>query len=567
MTHEIKYIDTRTGKKTIEFDSYFLHSKYDPIKEAQRIAEKEYTENFVHIVFGYGYGYIVDELKKLIDDEVIIVIDPFKEELNISDDTIYGINQIEEFQTQLSSSLENLSREIKVICSLNYEKIAPEFYKEVLQCVKDVQRSNQVDENTIRLGSESWQENYVKNLPLLIKDCPLTHIEKLKDTPVVIASGGPSLIKQLPLLQSIRNNIILVAAGSTINSLLEHNIEPDYVVTIDGSEANYHHFENISIKNAKLIYGLSSNYKIQYEWTNERYAFLTTGDVKVQKIIEDKYGVELPLIAGGGSVANFTLTVARKLSSGPIALIGQDLAYTNLQTHASGNKFAMEIDDAFLKNRDAFETEGYYEDKVMTDYPLHSMKLAFEDLIKFLPNSSTIFNCTEGGVKIKGFEQIEFKEFCEAYAKNPKVIIKQLNTIGKKWDIIHLGLEEEIRVYKSIDQRLKDIILKLKQDRLKKFFSAQTIKLLDNMDKFLSEKLDYLMFDRIADPLIADVLRNYKGKKSENDEEKFDRVFNQNLELYCRLQEAVSKTKTYTEEAIKLGDELNARINGSNREL
>lgn len=564
MTHEIKYIDTRTGNKTIEFDNYLLHSKYDPIKEAQRIAEREYTENFVHIVFGYGCGYLVDELKKMVEDEVIIVIDPFKVELNISDDTIYGENQIDDFQAKLSSSLENLSREVKVICSSNYDKIAPEFYKEVLQCVKDVQRSNQVDENTIRLGSESWQENYVKNLPLLMKDGSIEQIKKLKDTPLVIASGGPSLIKQLALLQSIRNNIILVAAGSTINSLLEHNIEPDYVVTIDGSEANYHHFEDISVKNAKLLYGLSSNYKIQYEWTNERYAFLTTDDVKVQKIIEDKYGVELPLIAGGGSVANFTLTVARKLSSGPIALIGQDLAYTNLQTHASGNKFAMEIDEAFLKNRDAFETEGYNGEQVMTDYPLHSMKLAFEDLIKFLPNSSTIFNCTEGGVRIKGIEQIKFKEFCETYAKNSIDVIKRVNNIGKKWGVIRLGLEEEIRVYKTIDQRLKDLILKLKQDRLKKFFSTQTIKLLDNMDNFLSEKLDHLMFDRIADPLIADVLRNYKGKKSEKDEEKFDRVYNQNLELYCRLQEAVLKTKIYTEEAIKLGDELNDRINGSN---
>lgn len=564
LTHEIKYIDTRTGNKTIEFDSYLLHSKYDPIKEAQRIAEKEYTENFVHIVFGYGCGYLVDELKKMVEDEVIIVIDPFKVELNISDDTIYGENQIDDFQDKLSSSLENLSREVKVICSLNYDKIAPEFYKEVLQSVKDVQRSNQVDENTIRFGSESWQENYIKNLPLLTKDYPFTHIEKLKDTPVVIASGGPSLIKQLPLLQSIRNNIILIAAGSTINSLLEHNLEPDFVVTIDGSKANYHHFEDISIKNAKLIYGLSSNYNIQYEWKNERYAFLTTDDVKVQKIIEDKYGVELPLIAGGGSVANFTLTVARKLSLGPIALIGQDLAYTNLQTHASGNKFAMKIDDAFLKNRDAFETEGYYGDQVMTDYSLHSMKLAFEELIKVLPHSSTIYNCTEGGVKIKGFEQIKFNEFCEAYAVRPVVVMKQSKVTEKSWNTIRQGLEEEIRAYKTINQRLTDIILKIKQDRLKKFFSTQTIKLLDNMDKILREKLDYLMFDRIADPLIADVLRNYKGRKNEKEEEKFDRVYNQNLELYCRLQEAVLKTKTYTEEAIKLGDELNDRINGSN---
>lgn len=432
MTHEIKYIDTRTGNKTIEFDSYLLHSKYDPIKEAQRIAEKEYTENFVHIVFGYGCGYLVDELKKLLEDEVIIVIDPFKIELNINDDTIYGKNQINDFKTQLSSSLENLSREVKVICSLNYDKIAPEFYKEVLQSVKDVQRSNQVDEYTIRTGSEGWQENYIKNLPLLIRDQPLSHNSKFNDVPVVIASGGPSLTKQLPLLQSIRENIILVAAGSTINSLLKHDIEPDYVVTIDGSEANYHHFENIHSNKTKLIYGLSSNYKIQYEWKNERYAFLTTDDVKVQEIIEKKYGVDLPLIAGGGSVANFTLTVATNLSSGPIALIGQDLAYTDLQTHASGNKYAMRIDDEFLEKRDAFQTEGYYGEQVMTDYPFHAMKLAFETLITILPNIPTIYNCTEGGVKIKGVEQVTFKEFCKKFAIHPVELDKQSKFEEKK---------------------------------------------------------------------------------------------------------------------------------------
>lgn len=564
MTHEIKYIDTKTGNKTIEFDSYLLHSKYDPIKEAQRIAEKEYTENFVHIVFGYGCGYLVDELKKMIEDEVIVVIDPFKIELNINDDTIYGKNQIDEFKTQLASSLENLSREVKVICSLNYDKIAPEFYKEVLQCVKDVQRSNQVDEYTIRTGSEGWQENYIKNLPLLIRDQPLSNNSKFNDVPVVIASGGPSLTKQLPLLQSIRENIILVAAGSTINSLLKHDIEPDYVVTIDGSEANYHHFENIHSNKTKLIYGLSSNYKIQYEWKNERYAFLTTDDVKVQEIIEKKYGVDLPLIAGGGSVANFALTVATNLSSGPIALIGQDLAYTDLQTHASGNKYAMRIDDEFLEKRDAFQTEGYYGEQVMTDYPFHAMKLAFETLITILPNIPTIYNCTEGGVKIKGVEQVTFKEFCEKFAIRPVELDKQSKFEEKKWETIRLGLEEEVKVYQTINNRLKEVILKLKKDWLKKFFSPQTIKVLNSIDKLLREKLANLMFERIADPLIADVLRNYKGKKNEEEEEKFNRVYNQNLELYCRLQEAVSKTKIYTEEAIKLGDELNARINGSN---
>lgn len=87
------------------------------------------------------------------------------------------------------------------------------------------------------------------------------------------------------------------------------------------------------------------------------------------------------------------------ITTGPIALIGQDLAYTENLTHANNNKNQKSVDDSYFKKRNAFQVEGYFDDLVMTDYVFYSMKNSFEQIHKKIKHSASIFNCTEGGLK------------------------------------------------------------------------------------------------------------------------------------------------------------------------
>lgn len=552
---KINYLETKDKNITIEVNGYLLHSKYNPVKEAEKFVEKELNQQLVNIIFGFGKGYLSDAIQKLdVSKEKILFIEPIQEFEVFNQEqfeVLYGFD-IEKIQLTIESKLKFFSRKIKVICAPNYDKLFSNQYLDLLQKVKEIQNLNIVYNNTVQGLSDVWQENTIHNNLYINKAYSLNKLKKYYDCPIVIASGGPSLIQQLPLLQKVRDNVILIAAGSTINTLLKYQIEPDYVISIDGSEANYtNHFKHLDLERTQLFFSSTSHYKIQKHYKNVQFAFLDTREEKLHKYLSEIYDLELPQILGGGSVANFSLSIGRFLTTGPIALIGQDLAYTNGQTHAEGNKNFKQANADFLKRQDAFEIEGYYEDKVLTDFSLFSMKESFEEIMQQIEGKETIFNCTEGGLKIKLMNQISFSKFCEKYVdSNEKVIMYKNKTFNPDYAKVAVNFRREMGVYKSIIVEIKLALQALKRNTLKTEFSPSILKTLDSVDEKIAKLMKKAVMERINDPITIDVMTKYEAPISETDEERYIRVYNQNLELYERLLAAAEQTIQYTKDVL-----------------
>lgn len=549
----VNYIATKTGLDTVELNGYLLHSKYDPIKEAERIVQKEHKENYVHVLFGYGLGYIADVLRTTMKNkEELIIIEPFKKSLCPENDNVIEAVNEDFIRSEIWKVLSYHRRDIRIICSPNYDKLAGEEYITLLKTIKEIQYLKGISENTIRISNESWQENHIKNLVCATQDYDLSDLFKAYNCPVVIASGGPSLTKQLPLLKKIRNQIILIAAGSTINSLLNEHIEPDYIVTVDGGEANYLHFKDLKPTNSALLYCLTSNYKIQHEYKGERYAFLPLVGNHVANRLHNDYQLKLPVIPGGGSVANFALTIAKYITSGPIVLIGQDLAYTNNLSHAAHNKLQKVADEKFYKDQDAIEVEGYYGDKVMTDYPLLAMKESFEMIHQNIRHTAPVYNSTEGGLKIKYFDQIPFEQFIDKYVNIDE--IKKIKTPETTNSLISLSnvLNNEVKNYEKIEKLCNDAISVLKRDEIKGVFSNNTIKTLNKVDKEMKEYLKEVLIDDMITPITMDVMRYFKEKEGETPGERFERTFNQNMYMYSRFLDVMKITRAFTIDATKM---------------
>ncbi|WP_338652588.1 6-hydroxymethylpterin diphosphokinase MptE-like protein [Lysinibacillus sp. Y5S-8] len=563
--YNIEYITTNNNLKTIRVNNFFLHSKYNPIQEAKRIVEKEFEPNFVHVVFGYGLGYIIDELnRKLRKNGKLIVIDPlfkeFKGEViaNTLSFTLIEEVKSEVIEEALATNLANLSTQVKVICSPNYDKILREEYLVVLETIKTVQRLHQIGENTSRQFSLDWQENYVHNILHSYMNHSLIELEKLYDCPIIVISGGPSLKKQILKVKEIKDNIITIASGSTINSLLHHGIEPDYVISIDGGIANYNHFKEISNIKSQLIFGFSSHYKIQEIFSNEKYALLDIGDSEFQNYLKNVFSLEVPLIAGGASVANFAFTVACYMTSGPIAIIGQDLAYTDNKSHEDSNKHFIEVDEAYKKSRGMFEITGYYNDKVLTDYAFLLMKKDFERLNRHIQHPSPIFNCTEGGAKIEGMEQIPFTEFCNLYIigeTNNKVNVRSKPN-SKNSDFFIEKMQAEIAIYNNIIGEIQVGLAKLNNNKSNVIFEKSVLRELDKIDKLIKKYKEKTAMNHIFDPITMDVLRNYAPVPNESSQAAYERAFNQNKELYSRLLEAFKISRQYVSDVIKNTNKL-----------
>lgn len=548
---KLEFIQTKTGEETLKINNYLVHSKYNPIREAKQLAEKYYLPHHVHIIFGYGCGYLIEELiKRRAFQEIIIVIDPLFDnnllEIHRNENNVYYFKS--EVIATMELLLNSIAGEARVnfhaICTPNYEKVFPEMYKALLMKVREIQYKNRTNDYTLLRYAKDWQRNFIQNLRNLVSDYNIESLYKKYNCPAVIASGGPSLSKQIALLKEYRDSVVLIAAGSTINTLLANDIEPDYVVTIDGGEPNYNHFKDLHLEKSKIIYSMQNHYKINQSFKNRGYVIGTLGFKKLHLFLQNELNVNLPILEWGGSVAHSAFNVAQYITTGPIALIGQDLAYTNNLTHAESNKNARKIDEDFIKKYEAFQVEGYDGDQVWTNPVFQSMKLDFEAMIMASPPSVTFYNCTEGGVKINGFNQIAFKEFISKYISNETAARDAEEIVDKTYSYdtkqVLDGILENLMNMETIVHEGLELIQK-SQSKLQ--FDAKVLKSLNKIDKKIQKLIDKLPMEPMTSSITIDILQNYLPKENETSVETFERVSAQTKKLYSQLLEAINFTR------------------------
>jgi len=554
----VEELQTKNELTTLKVNGYYIHSKYNPVQEAERLAENFYKAHHVHVLFGYGCGYLVDAvLQKMQFEEPLIVIDPLFDEGKIvvqkrhEQLVIFNSTVIESFNFYLKQFIKDVRLKFQVFCLPNYDRLFPEMYREILSQVKDVQMSNQSNDTTLILNGERWQRNFTDNLFNFTKDYSLALLYQKYSCPVIIASGGPSLNKQLPLLKKIADKVIIIAAGSTIRSLIAENIYPQYVLSIDGAEINYTHFEGLTLDKIRLIYTLFNYPKIRNLFKNPGYVVDTAGWAAFTRYIRNELNVELPITGGGASVANHIFSVAQYISSGPIALIGQDLAFTNNTTHAANNKQTEKVDENYLKKVRAFQVEGYHGDLVWTTQSLNTMKVNFEESLGYNYPKVPFFNCTEGGVKIRGFKQSTFQEFCNKYVSNKKITLVE-HDIGEKINYnVEEVIEKQVKLYDKLINIFTDGLKELKTNRSNVVFEERVLKKLDKIEEKSHEILKKLPIESIVSPLTLRIKRGYLPKENETKEEAYIRVYNQTKDLYTEMIEAIKNTKEYTKETLK----------------
>lgn len=552
--YDIEETQSKIGLPILKINNYILHSKYDPIKEAQQFADRHFKSGHIHFVFGYGRGYFIEQLlTKCTNDELIVVVEPIIKNIKVKHPHLKIIesNKGSVLKEEIGK-LNTVISQKAVLCSPNYDKLCVQEYKIFLEIINNKFKLDNVNEITVRRYSIEWQRNYLLNLNNSRGDAPLSDLYNSFEFPVVIASGGPSLTKQLPLLKKVRKNVVLIAAGSTVNTLQANNIKPDFVVSIDGGEPNYQHFKEVFYNDVSLIYSMLHHYKINDSFQSLNYYFLPEHLPTLKQHFDSISDSSITTCFLGMSVANTAFEIALNLTSGPIALIGQDLAYTDGKTHAEGNKNFKTTTEEFKIKQGLFPIKGYYNDIVLTNNAFFSMKDSFEQIKRKYCADRTIYNCTEGGVNIDGFTNIPFKSFIEQFIKmNVECILSPKGKNNKINKNIMDYLQNEIEAFTKAKRLIQKNLSLLVTNKTKTSFSSSTLKKMEKNDEEIETLLNETSFSVIADPIRLDVLKNYHPKTNESNVEAYSRVFNQNKELYSRMLHAIEITKDFTLQVIK----------------
>lgn len=426
----IKVVNGELGFPNVAFVSdnelHRLYEEPNPYKEIQALVEKELNDpDVTHIVtLGLGLGYLLAELISCKEEKAkVFVLEPDMAVLYeclrfldlsqmIEDEKVVFV-----FQSDGALAGEELASLIQITDStfkgwrfvsvFNSFRLYPEYSKQVIHIFGSKITSQKLNMNTVQKHGEIFLRHSLINLTQIDNESFLSSYENLfEGKPCIVVSAGPSLTKQLPLLKTLQHHVVLFAVGQTIKTLHAEGINPHFVLGVDPWMMPWFESEGYTreVLVCNTVFDPAAVPKVP---GNKIFASYTPDiDTRMTPIIG-----KMGSVNNGGSVANFTYSVAKFMGFKTIALVGQDLAYTGGISHASGYLDREEkTEEELAKNSSFRKVPGYYGDSVYTNTQMDTYRDWFEVQIKN-DTDYAVYNCTEGGACIRGAIQIPLAEF------------------------------------------------------------------------------------------------------------------------------------------------------------
>ncbi|KAB2953627.1 motility associated factor glycosyltransferase family protein [Heliorestis acidaminivorans] len=392
----------------------YLHSRYDPLKEAQRWAKQIILKSSTRkvIIVGMGAGYHIRALQKQyenIDIEIWdfnelygqwLVESGLSKEANIKAflPNYYVSENIEKIKESFISNINFQDTEL-LIYGPALHVIPKSLYK-----IKELLETFKMNKSSIDRNKSLLEKNYHNNLQL--QDRGISNwIDRFKDRDFVLVSSGPSLDKQLLTLKaiSLKRDIIIGSVGTALSSLANEDIKPHFAMISDPQDMVKEQLI-LQKQDFPLFYLSTANHNAVRHFKGKRYIVWQKGFPEGEKRSEE---LKEPLIATGGSVATCLLDLMVLMGAKRIALIGQDLAYTNNKSHSNLAYRKSDITDHY----DFKLVKNYYQNgQVRTSRSLFSYLQWFENYISTL-DKVEVWNCTEGGAYIKGCKHEALRNF------------------------------------------------------------------------------------------------------------------------------------------------------------
>ncbi len=458
--------------ETRERDIYF-HSKYNPEREAERIAKTiGFSEKKQLFILGTGLGYYLKQFNSNYKFDRIVIIEPFLSifyaALNFNDLSSFLVNDNLVFVIGGETSLfEVIQRNITISLEkeLDFLEHSPSLklfnnkFKEIYKNIKEAINYKKFGLVTDLKIARKWRNNIILNLPSIIESPKADDFFGLfEGLPAICVSAGPSLDKNVTLLKKAKGKVLLMCVGTALKALLKHNIKPDIVVSMDGKRANYRHYKGITLTaDSFLLTELGNYHEINQNWVGKQIFF--TMKRNFSGWVENLKG-DYTSINTGGTVAHSMVDLAYRFGADPIVLVGQDLAFAEGRTHASGTTYG----GRETKNEGAIEVEGVNGTPVLTNKGYLSMLTYFNNYFSKRPGR-TYIDATEGGARIKHTHVMKLEDvinnYCQTKINIQEILEERYNEVKSDFTKIELELKDEI--FSTIEELKKAIKLTREQ--------------------------------------------------------------------------------------------------------
>ncbi|VDN48539.1 conserved protein of unknown function [Petrocella atlantisensis] len=409
----------------------YLHSKYNPKREAESIVENliGIDKQTVLFLYGVGLGYHIEAIINKFPENDIYIYEPinglmylFLSRYTFSARQLSKIKGIAVGADE--SALNNLfngyfsgPKEKTLLIELPthkkiYDDEYTQFSKQFTLFLSKIQHNTFTNISYQKL----WIVNCLKNLDMIIDTPNIINQKKdyFSNKPVLVISAGPSLNDEIEHIKKIKEfgMAYIFSVGSAINTLIHHGIHPDAACTYDPTDphkSNQLVFDVIkknNILDIPLIFGTTSGYKTIEDYPGQKYHMMTSQDSVSEHFLKlNNNSINQP-VSDATTIAAVTLQLVYKLGFDPIILVGQNLAFRNNERHSKGISYSKKISNKELE--EGILVKDVYGNDVMTDMSFNKMR---EDLEVFIEGYAdrTVMNTTKFGANIKGtiFKELE----------------------------------------------------------------------------------------------------------------------------------------------------------------
>ena len=471
------------------------YSIEDPKKDIKNlIKDISLNKEDITILVGFGLGYTVKYmLNKLEKGHKIVVIEPvarmillafsmYNFEKYIQNGTLIIVAPGEQEIAMVIGFLDNaMVIENWYIIINKYTRMRPDEYSKLTKLTIELINQAKCNIGTVEGNGKQIADNDISNLPYVIRYRGVNELKDLyKGKPAVLVSTGPSLQKNIHELFEIKDKVIIIAVAQALRALLAYDIRPDFICSVDFGKVNISHLKGLMDSDVPFVV-LNRTYApilMSYKGPKFIVSSLSPGfDKTASGLITNRGSLDQ-----GGSVAHLCFSLAYHLGCDPIMLLGQDLAYENDESHISladtGGKLIKTPDGQLLwkvtdqrshLHKDPYHSMGspvnvpaYFGGAVKTNVGLASFITSFEAMAKKYKKNRTLYNCTEGGAKIKGFDHKLLKDAITLEYENkstmPIIDKSIINPLLSLRDNINEEIEKAIPMLNNDIEVLENLI-------------------------------------------------------------------------------------------------------------
>lgn len=427
-TQGLEPLPAKKGGLTLRFQDKFVHSKYDPQKEAEKFLAEPGAQTHVHIHFGLGLGYWAEEaLRK---KALVLVFEPHpgiirlglehRPELQaaVLSGRLSITFRLEDFARVLGIHLEDL-QEPFLFAAPFYRNHFTAAFDQFKQVVHNKLEQQKVMDVTLQKVYPAVIESSIRSLPFTLRAPGIGRLENFyRGKPGFILSSGPSLEKNINDLGPYAEKAVLFSVSRSARSLEKRGIQPHFIVHTEAKDHAYL-LQNLATT-SKTVFLLSDQchpeiFKVPNAGV---YVYQNRHNVITESLVQVDPTLRKPHVDSGGSVAHEAFCLAFIMGCNPIVLVGQDLATSGGQVYSdTTHNRSFEHGDEHFRS-----VPGYFGPPATSLIHYTTFIHWFEEAVKYYgaQDPQRLFiNATEGGAAISGFQTMKLRDVLHRFAHSP----------------------------------------------------------------------------------------------------------------------------------------------------